>query len=703
MLRINSCKGCITRLTSLIPFDFLKTVAVERGLSDAELEALSLALEGYSTVDIATHLGLSAIAIRKRLGEVYKKFQIAGSGPGKLAQLKHELILLYQSQGRTSSETRMETEENPPVVLQTDWGEAPEIQSFYGRTAELETLQQWVMVDRCRLVVLLGLGGIGKTALSVKWVKQVQQEFEGVVWRSLRYAPRPEELLRDLISQLFPTFNWDSSMGIGTLTSLLIKGLRSRRCLLVWDEVESLLQPGQLAGNYREGYQGYEEIFRRVGQSSHNSCLLLLSREEPVDLVWLCGETSSVRKLHLGGLKLEDAQHLIQSIPGFSGADSALLLKLTRHYDGHPLGLKRVAQKVLDLFNGNIAEFFKHNLLEVGDVLAPVLSQQFERLTPAELRIIYPLAIAGQSLRFRDLQVQKGWIEEGGNAIAILESLLRRSLLEKVGQEMVEFRLPPLVQSYLIDQYKEQLAQNFAKNPAILSSEMSKDEFLIKNWQFSEELNLTVSSQVKQSIARHFNQLGYKLYMEGELKSAKLYLKLSLQFNPDLSASHFNLGSTYEKLQDVELARHHYQKAAYSDSNPGYSAVSNLARLEILQGNHEQAIELIQSILERVEEPLIKASLYKNLGWAYFELHQNEQAKQYLLRSIEESNDRAAPYCLLAQIQEEEGDNLGAKNAWQNCLNYDSKQSRTYKEPWVWPELEIWRVMAYAYLKRYSN
>ncbi|VXD17568.1 Sigma-70, region 4 family (fragment) [Planktothrix serta PCC 8927] len=105
----------------------------------------------------------------------------------------------------------------------------------------------------------------------------------------------------------------------------------------------------------------------------------------------------------------------------------------------------------------------------------------------------------------------------------------------------------------------------------------------------------------------------------------------------------------------------------------------------------------------RVKEPLIKASLYKNLGWAYFELDQNERAKQYLLCSIEESNDRAAPYCLLAQIQEEEGDNLGAKAAWQNCLNYDSKQSRTYKEPWVWPELEIWRVMAYAYLNRSSN
>ena len=54
-----------------------------------------------------------------------------------------------------------------PAVLLThhvDWGEAPDVEIFYGRQTELTQLQQWLMADRCRLVAVLGMGGIGKTA-----------------------------------------------------------------------------------------------------------------------------------------------------------------------------------------------------------------------------------------------------------------------------------------------------------------------------------------------------------------------------------------------------------------------------------------------------------------------------------------------------------------------------------------------------------
>ena len=83
-----------------VPLEYLQTVAHERGVSDAELEALIMALNGQSTADIASILGISNIAVRKRLGEVYRKFNILGAGPGKLAELKH--ILLSMSQGGSS-------------------------------------------------------------------------------------------------------------------------------------------------------------------------------------------------------------------------------------------------------------------------------------------------------------------------------------------------------------------------------------------------------------------------------------------------------------------------------------------------------------------------------------------------------------------------------------------------------------------------
>ncbi|MGB7412685.1 MAG: hypothetical protein WA902_00615 [Thermosynechococcaceae cyanobacterium] len=69
----------------------------------------------------------------------------------------------------------------PPVstieAIAQNWGMAPDISVFYGRTAELATLTQWVLQDQCRLVSLVGMGGIVKTALSVKLAEQVQDHF----------------------------------------------------------------------------------------------------------------------------------------------------------------------------------------------------------------------------------------------------------------------------------------------------------------------------------------------------------------------------------------------------------------------------------------------------------------------------------------------------------------------------------------------
>lgn len=70
---------------------------------------------------------------------------------------------------------------------------------FYGRTEELNTLLQWLLDKRCRLIALLGMGGIGKTALAAKFVEQTKENFEYVQWRSLLQALPVHEILANLI------------------------------------------------------------------------------------------------------------------------------------------------------------------------------------------------------------------------------------------------------------------------------------------------------------------------------------------------------------------------------------------------------------------------------------------------------------------------------------------------------------------------
>lgn len=59
-----------------------------------------------------------------------------------------------------------------------DWGDAINASVFYGRTTELLELEQWIVQERCRLVTILDMGGIGKTVLCVKLAERIQEHFE---------------------------------------------------------------------------------------------------------------------------------------------------------------------------------------------------------------------------------------------------------------------------------------------------------------------------------------------------------------------------------------------------------------------------------------------------------------------------------------------------------------------------------------------
>jgi MinD superfamily P-loop ATPase len=108
---------------------------------------------------------------------------------------------------------------------------------FYGRTEELALLEQWIIQERVRVVVLLGMGGIGKTAISVKLAQQIQASFEFVIWRSLRNAPPTKALLGELIDFLTNHSETDVPDTVACRISRLITHLRAKRCLVVLDVI----------------------------------------------------------------------------------------------------------------------------------------------------------------------------------------------------------------------------------------------------------------------------------------------------------------------------------------------------------------------------------------------------------------------------------------------------------------------------------
>ncbi|MEJ1937932.1 tetratricopeptide repeat protein, partial [Nostoc sp. NIES-2111] len=183
-------------------------------------------------------------------------------------------------------------------------------------------------------------------------------------------------------------------------------------------------------------------------------------------------------------------------------------------------------------------------------------------------------------------------------------------------------------------------------------------------------------------------------YLNSDSHKALSYLKIAVELKPDYGSAHYNLGVTYEKLDNWIEACEHYKIAIQYQNRAEDVAINNLARLEILQGNHVAAIELIEPIVSRVKDSTVKAALHKNLGWAYFQQNYYPQAKRHLIIALELEIDYAPAYGLLAQVQEAQGDKQGAILSWQNFLESYSHDQQLNKVRWKLPELEVWKLNA---------
>jgi WD40 repeat protein/DNA-binding SARP family transcriptional activator len=317
-----------------------------------------------------------------------------------------------------------------PVSGRQDWSEAPEVSSLYGRQPEVAQLQQWLLHERCRLIALLGIGGVGKTALAASAVQGVAEQFEVVFWRSLLNAPPLDEILSAALQVVSGHSLPGVPASLDEQLALLLDYLRRRRCLIVLDNLESILLPGH-DGAYQNGYAPYGQLIQRLGESRHNSCLLLTSREPPSELARLQASSPALRVLPLSGLDAADGQAMLTAcgLPSQAAEAGTLVAR----YSGNPLALKLVAQTVQELFGSDIRAFLAAEA-PIFDDIRMVLDQQYARLSPLEQEILVWLAIEREPIALPVLRANLIQPPSPRELLEALRTLQRRSLLEQASR-----------------------------------------------------------------------------------------------------------------------------------------------------------------------------------------------------------------------------------------------------------------------------
>jgi transcriptional regulator with XRE-family HTH domain len=236
----------------------------------------------------------------------------------------------------------------PIASPRVDWVGALDVSRFAGREVEVAELTQWILEERCRLIALVGVGGIGKSMLASLLGSHLTPNFEAVLWRSVREAPPCEELVADCLTFFSQTPPATFPSSLEQRINQLVARLQASRCLLVLDNVETLLARGDPEGNYLPGYEGYGRLIGRLAEATHQSCVLLTSREKLREIEPLEGAHRPVRSLRLVGLDEPTARVLLAD-KGLSGTSLAWQ-RLVAGYAGNPLALKIVGQAVFDLF-----------------------------------------------------------------------------------------------------------------------------------------------------------------------------------------------------------------------------------------------------------------------------------------------------------------------------------------------------------------
>ncbi|MDD1413535.1 NB-ARC domain-containing protein [Dolichospermum sp. ST_con] len=455
--------------------DTHKFIQIFEQLTSTQNKILRKLLVGETDEQIANSFHIEKSTVRKHVQNICKAFELQKdidkqySKRAKLVALfsKHKPELINPNE---ENSTPKNSTTSTVITPKIDWGEAPNISVFYGRNNELNTLSKFILDDQCNLVAVLGMGGMGKTTLASKLAQEICSQFDYIIWRSLREAPKIKDILADIIKFISNQQEIILPDTLGGTITRLIHYLKASKCLLILDNVESIMQSGNYVGEYLADYEGYGDLFTRIGESNHQSCLLITSREKPQKIT-LLEAISAVSSLQLIGLNISAGQNILAKHGSLFGSENEWKAVI-QAYAGNPQALIFAAVEIKEALNGNISTFVA-NYLNKGQVIfkdiRELLESQFQRLSDLEKNVMYWLAINREPFSILELQEDIISSLPQLSLLEALASLLRREFIEKSNGD--KFSLQNVIMEYMTDKLIREVWQEIqTENIQLLNS-----------------------------------------------------------------------------------------------------------------------------------------------------------------------------------------------------------------------------------------
>jgi len=527
-----------------------------------------------------------------------------------------------------------------------------------GRKEEVEVLQKWLANPNIKIIGIQGLGGIGKSFLAAYLYQN--SRFAAKYWADVSQKPDFATFAEKTIPAL-----GGSVTQTGDTTQLindLLKCLRQQRCLLVIDNLETLLNEAREFPD-----SAYQQLFSRWLQQGDTSTLLLTTQEQPKLL------QAEKNWYPLAGMTPSDGAKLLQKLEIQGTVEE--LAAFAASVDGHPLTLQLVAGFLRQYCHSQLSGVAELGLQQFDLVyhqaegvhrdkedarLEWILQQHLQRLSEEQKNFLVNLSVYRQPFDFR--------------AAGRMLTSPPTPLLRGEGSNLLTSPPTPLLGGE-------------GSNSEVFSA---KDEGQIVD-------NLTIVKALRELYNR-------SLLLETEVKGYYKFQMLVQEYlqkqGTDLSAAHEKAIDHYksqvkpqpwETLEDIrayleifyhlcELQR--YGEAFYTirDDNPDDYCVQNFLDL---RGYNKTLVELylplvnFQESKDDFKQWQFTAAL-TSLGNAYYSLGQYQEAIRFHQQPLEIAREIGDRYV--------EGSSLGGLGNAYDCLGQYQEAICVHKQ-----SLEIFR------------
>jgi len=371
----------------------------------------------------------------------------------------------------------------PPPALELPASATPSTRAFnlplaptsmLGRESELQGLGRLLAQPGCRLLTVVGQGGMGKTRLALALAQQVaegamsQLSFsDGVVFVPLAALTSSEYMVTAIASSLNFTF-----AGSTEARRQLINLLREKQMLLVLDNLEHLLDGIDLLSEILEQCAGVKLLATSRERLSLQGEWVFDLQGLPVppeDEMSLLAETSAV------SLFVERAQR-VQANFRLDAENQRAILRICRQVEGLPLGIELAAAWVHMLSCAEIAQEIEQNidflavnrrdLPERHRSLRAVFDHSWKLLTKAEQQAMLRLAI------FRGGCTREAAAQIADAPLPMLLALVTKSLVQR--RENGRYDLHELVRQYAVQRLEgtEQALETRNRSLAFFTKQM---------------------------------------------------------------------------------------------------------------------------------------------------------------------------------------------------------------------------------------